>query len=179
MAFTKDNLDKFTKQQVIEVVLNLQKEHKDNKAKMDDMNNRISKMEKKIEELLLRNEELVSKDCVSGAISGVLEKKMQALETEINLQQQYSRRECLEIVGIPLSEAADGNGGDVLEGKVLEIFKAIGVEMSSNDVQACHRLKGNDRVIIKLSNRKHVHQVLTNKRKLRERKNNGYGQGFH
>ena len=49
---------------------------------------------------------------------------------------QYSRRDTLEIVGIPYSV-----DNSVLEETVRGVFKKIGVEIDERYVQACHRLK--------------------------------------
>ena len=46
---------------------------------------------------------------------------------------QYSRRECLEVVGIH----RDVSNED-LESKVLEVFNKVGCEIPSRDIEACH-----------------------------------------
>lgn len=56
-----------------------------------------------------------------------------------------------------------------LEEKSIEIFDEIGVDISSSDIQACHRLKKRDTVIIKFTNRKDVHEILVNKKKLKSK----------
>ena len=75
---------------------------------------------------------------------------------------QYSRREYLELTGIPTSLK-----DDVLEEKVCGIFHEHGVEIGQRDIQACHRIK-NNRTIIKLSNRKDCLQVLRAKKRLKD-----------
>ena len=75
---------------------------------------------------------------------------------------QYSRREYLELTGIPTSLK-----DDVLEEKVCGIFHEHGVEIGQRDIQACHRIK-NNRTIIKLSNRKDCLQVLRPKKRLKD-----------
>ena len=51
---------------------------------------------------------------------------------------QYSRCECLEVVGIPNSVKDDAR-----EDKVLNVFWEIGVEIGQCDNQACHRVNNN------------------------------------
>ena len=46
---------------------------------------------------------------------------------------QYSRRECLELVGVTRS-VSDGN----LEEKVLKIFEKVGCPIEGNNIEACH-----------------------------------------
>ena len=41
-----------------------------------------------------------------------------------------------------------------------KVFDKIGVHVEGKDIQACHRLKDNDRVIVKFSNRKDSLQIL-------------------
>ena len=62
---------------------------------------------------------------------------------------QYSKRECLEVVGIPTSTP-----NDLLEANVSKVFGKLGVHDEGKDIQACHSLKDNDRAIVKFSNRK-------------------------
>ena len=79
---------------------------------------------------------------------------------------QYSRRKCCEVVGIP--DIAQNN---MLEDKVLTIFKKIGSEVSPRDIEACHRLKkDNDRVIVKFSRRKDCEQIMSVKKDLKHLK---------
>ena len=55
---------------------------------------------------------------------------------------QYSRRDTLEIAGIP-----NAINNSVLKETVRGVFKKIGVEIDERDVQACHRLKERERTI--------------------------------
>ena len=75
---------------------------------------------------------------------------------------QYSRRECLEGVGIPTSIP-----NDLLEANVFMVFDRLGVHFEGKNIQACHCLKDNDRAIIKFSNWKESLQVLRVKKDLK------------
>ena len=55
---------------------------------------------------------------------------------------QYSRRDTIEVIGIPTS-IRDKN----LEDKVRNIFGEIGVNVNERDIQACRRLREKDRTI--------------------------------
>ena len=62
---------------------------------------------------------------------------------------QYSRRECLEVVGIsPSVNIKD------LEVKVGTVFNRIGVAVKPDDIEACHRLHNDKKTIVKFSKRK-------------------------
>ena len=77
--------------------------------------------------------------------------------------EQYSTRECLEILGIPAS-VADKD----LESKLLEILEETDVQIDPTLVEDCHRLpsKGSPKkVIVKLNRRKDIHRILSNKKK--------------
>ena len=92
-----------------------------------------------------------------------LEDKIMKLEIESNQIDQYSRRNNVEISGVP-EEVSNAD----LEGTVISIFNAIDVDINSNDIEACHRIgakKGN--VIIRLVNRKHCLSALRNRKKLK------------
>ena len=80
--------------------------------------------------------------------------------------EQYSRRECLEISGIPPSVK-----DNELETKVLTILEEIDVPVDPRLVEDCHRLpfKGNPKkVILKLNCRKDTRKVLLNKIKIKK-----------
>ena len=76
--------------------------------------------------------------------------------------EQYSRRECIKIAGVPNSIT-----NELLEEHVLLIFERLGVTMEPMDIVACHRLGETGRVIIKLLNRNDAQNVLKEKHKLR------------
>ena len=56
---------------------------------------------------------------------------------------------------------------DSLEANISKVFDKIGVHVDGKDIQVCHRLKDNDQVIIKISNRKDSLQVLPVKEDLK------------
>ena len=113
-----------------------------------------------MERILNENEKLRSQVAVSEKVSAELKIQMYKLEKEFNKNSQYSRRETIEIAGIPVS-VSDND----LETKCIEIFGAIGVDIDANDLHACHRIK-NSRTIVKFISRKMANKVLKNKYKL-------------
>ena len=58
------------------------------------------------------------------------------VERKCARNEQYSRRECIEIVGIPCSITDDD-----LENEVVTILSDIDVNVTAESFQACHRLK--------------------------------------
>jgi len=88
----------------------------------------------------------------------LLENELCSLKENLECNDQYNRRNNIEISGIP-TEVAD----DVLEEKIIEIRRKTDVEISANDIEACHRLpskKGNKKVIVKFVNRKKTEKCL-------------------
>ena len=86
------------------------------------------------------------------------------VEKSLYNSQQHSRKWNVEIDGIP---ANVGDDRVKLEVAALEIFKAIGVQCQSNDIEAIHRLplKTATKVtIVRFNNRKTVDDVFAKKR---------------
>ena len=92
-----------------------------------------------------------------------MENKIIDLEIQNNNVDQYSRRNNVEISGIPQSVS-----DNQLEEKVVDILKAIDVNITTNEIEACHRLgKKKKNVIVRVINRKHCLKPLQNKKKLK------------
>ena len=101
----------------------------------------------------------------------VLENKIIDLEIQNNDVDQYRRRNNVEISGITQS-VSDNR----LQEKVADILKAIGVNITTNEIEACHRLgKKNKNVIVRVINRKHCLKALQNKKKLKSIDKNAIG----
>ena len=96
-----------------------------------------------------------------------MENRTIAIEKRLAEQEQYSRRECIEIVGLP----QDANGGE-LEDLVVETFDTAGVQVERRDFHAIHRLKDQKTVIAKLVNRRDSVNILKKKKKLRQLSDN-------
>ena len=91
------------------------------------------------------------------------------LERRVNMNSQYSRRDTLEITGIP-ADVVD----EKLEDEVIEIYEEAKAILNrqnifkKNDIQAVHRIGKKGRVIVKVVNRKFVHTALVNGKKLKD-----------
>ena len=122
----------------------------------------IAALQKTVNELREQNTQLESSISIAKNVNDQLLLRIEHLERQSNASAQYSRRECLEISGLP-SDVKDED----LEGKVIEILSTIDVTVNPSQIEACHRLK-NDRTIIKFSSRKDCHNVLRNRKKLKD-----------
>ena len=94
----------------------------------------------------------------------VLEKKLNHQECYISSIDQYSGRNNIEIQGIPKTVK-----NKELESKVIDIFSALNISITSKDVEDCHSLgKDGKNTIVRSVNRKHCYQALNRKMDLRK-----------
>ena len=98
---------------------------------------------------------------VTKTVNDNLLNRITMLERSLHAQEQYSRRECLEIVGIPVS-IDDKN----LQATACNILNEIDVPCGSEDLEDCHRIKG-DCTITEFSSRRKSSEVLHEKKKLK------------
>ena len=119
----------------------------------------------KLESIEAKFEKLQSDISVTKTVNSRLCEEIVTLEKRCSASEQYSRRECLEIMGIPGSVKQEN-----LESEALKIFQKIDVVVDPENVEACHRLGGKDstKVIIKLSRRKDIGRIFANKKKLKD-----------
>ena len=88
-----------------------------------------------------------------------LESRISVLATDLNNQDQYNRRNNLDIQGIP-----DIIPDDQLEEKVIEIFNQINVKINTFDIEDRHRMgKSKKTTIVRFGNRKNCKAVLEKK----------------
>ena len=79
---------------------------------------------------------------------------------------QYVRGEIIEISPVPGS-ISDQN----LEEQVCKALSLTGIKVKNKDLHACHCMKRRSRVILKFKDRKLRYQVMANRKKLMEKKN--------
>ena len=93
-------------------------------------------------------------------MSGNLEKKVKSLEIQISKDEQYNRRNWIELSGIP-----DTINDDKLEERIIEACKDVNIDVNETDIEACHRLpvRRNAINIAKFVNWKHAESILSKK----------------
>ena len=97
-------------------------------------------------------------------VNDALVKQLSSVERQCRKNAQYSRRECVEVVGI--SSLVEH---DQLEPTVCRILHHIGVNISEDKIEACHRLgKNSDRIIVKFSSRKDCQHTMRVKEDLKD-----------
>ena len=87
---------------------------------------------------------------------GLLEDALINNEIKINNADQYSRRNNIVIQGITQSVKSKD-----LEDKVVNFLDKV--KVTKNDIETCHRLDDNRKMILKFVNRKPLFEVLKNK----------------
>ena len=137
--YSEESLKSYNKQQLIRLFLEVQQQS----------NETISKLTDEIKLLKENYKKLESDISVSRTVSSLLTDQMNNVERQCWANTQYSRRECLEVVGIPSSVKIKD-----LEGKVCSIFNRTGAAVNPDDIEALNRLyndKKNDCQIFVIS----------------------------
>ena len=80
------------------------------------------------------NSTLKDENKILKSALGSLETSLKSLLKANNEQEQYSRRECVEIRGVP------ERAGESTNHLVKEVGRALGVEVTDNDISVSHRL---------------------------------------
>ena len=149
---TEAVLNKLTKPELVQLLL---------KAEAA-LGSQIADLSKEIKDTLTYLKKLEADIAVIKTVNDRLVEMVVKTERQCWKNAQYSRRDTLEIVGIPNSV-----GNSVLEETVGGVFKKIGVEIDERDVQACHRLKEKERTLVKFVKRKDCLQILKVKKELK------------
>ena len=145
------------------MALNLKNLNKDQLISMvNKLKNENCTLQEENAQLKTQLEEIKSELLVAQNTSQLLCDRVIDLERRASSQEQYSRRECLEISGIP-SNVADGH----LEEKVRFILHKIDVDIPTEQIEACHRIGKNGKTIVKFSRRKDISRIFSNKKKLK------------
>ena len=89
----------------------------------------------------------------------LLQKELIEVEISRNNLEKYTRRNNIEIQGIPSQIPYEK-----LEEKVIEVFGAMNIAITKNDVEECHRLgKSSKSTIVRFVNRDHCYVTLSKK----------------
>ena len=152
VTYTAEDLNNYTKKQLIDMFL-----------EKESMSKSISDLTSESQKLTGVVTRLESEVSILRRVNDELQKQLISTERQCWANAQYSRRECIEVAGIP-SSVSDDN----LENKVLKIFDKLGVPINPNNIEACHRIKkDSDRTIVKFNKRKDCQQVMRVKKDLK------------
>ena len=114
-----------------------------------DLKNKFTKLESDLE--------------ISRNVNNKLVDQVTTLERKCWENEQYSRRECIEISGIPQSIEQIS-----LEKTVLKAFDKIDAPVDPQNIEACHRLKSDDNgrsnKVVKFSKCKDMARIMNKKK---------------
>ena len=151
-AHTEAVLNKLSKLDLVQIILNTE-------AKLGS---EIAKLTNEVKDLLDHSKKLEAGVAIVRNVNSKLVERVVAIARKCWENAQYSWRDTLEVIGIPMSVR-----DNVLEQKVCDVIQEIGVDIYDRDIQACHRLKDKDRTIVKFTNRKDCLRILRVKRQLK------------
>ena len=138
--YTEETLQPLNKTQIIKLFLKTQ----------EQTNNTINTLTEEIKEIHRSFKKLELEIVVVKKVNDALVKQLSSVERQCWKNAQYSRRECVEVVGIPSSVEHDQ-----LNPTVWRILHHTGVNIFGDKTEACHRLgRNSDRTIVKFSSRK-------------------------
>ena len=153
MILTRAQADNLSREELIEELLKFS----DITDKLNGLNNRFEDFIKKYDEL--HSELLISKNCNS-----LLLKRITNLERNALNNAKYVRRETIEINPIPQSIPNTD-----LENKVCQALSLTGTTVTPDDLQACHRMKNKEKVIVKFKDRKQRNKVIFSRKELKSK----------
>ena len=129
----------------------------------DKFNSTLANINKVIGELKYKFKKLESELAVSKSVNYNLRKKVTTSKRQCWANNQYGRRECLNISGIP--ENIENKN---LENLTLQIFKKIDINDDPENIEVCHwaKTQKSKKVIIKFSKSKDANKIHVEKRTL-------------
>ena len=150
MSLTEAALKKMSKDEIIVLTLEYQAKFNSTAASIADLKSDFKRLESELS--------------VSRAINSKLFDRVIRLEHQCWASNQYSKRGCLEITGLP-ENTENGN----LEDLTLKVLHEIDENIDSQNVEDCHWIKtqGSKKVIIKFLKHKDANNVRTKKEKLK------------
>ena len=157
MLRTRSQLENLSKDELIDEVLSLEIFKNDINVKFSELNDRFNDFETKYE--MVNCNLSITRRC-----NDLLLECITQLERNNLSNTQYNRRKTLEINPVP-PDIAD----DVLEQSLCQALSLTGTSVEPDDLQACHRMRKKDRVIIKFKCRKQKHRVLLNRKTLQNK----------
>ena len=153
MVRTRSQLENLSKDELIDEVLSLENFKNDINPKFSELNDCFNDFQAKYEMV-------ISNLSVSRRCSELLLERITQLESDNLNNDQYNRRETLEINPVPF-DIAD----DVVPGTIC-VSSAITnrISLEPDDLQVCHRMRKKDQVIIKFKCRKQKHHVFSSRK---------------
>ena len=136
MVQTRSQLENLSKDELIDEVLSLKNFKNDINAKFPGLNDRFKNFQAKYE--MVNSNLSISRRCNDLLLESITQFERNNLNNA-----QYNRRKTLEINPVPY-DIAD----DVLEQSLCQALSLTGISEEPDDLEAYHRMRNKDRVII-------------------------------
>ena len=130
----------------------------------DDITSKISDLTNRFDDFLRRFEVVSSDLAIAKNCNRLLTERVVQLERNSVTNTQCHRRESVEVNPVPPSIS-----DEELELNIFKVLSLTGHEVKPDDLQACHRLKQKESVIVKFKCRKFKRRVLVNRKNLRNK----------
>ena len=104
-------------------------------SNLHKLSDQIHKLTEEIDQILLENRKLTSELVITKNVNSRLEERIINLEKNQAKGEQYSRRNNVELSGIPNSICDED-----FENTVINISKESGIDVDTRDIEGCHQL---------------------------------------
>ena len=138
MVLTRSQYENMSKEELIQELTNI------NSSFVNDINAKLTDLSHRFNEFTSKYDKVYSELQQCKSYNSHLLTKIIQLERNAVTNSQYSRRETIELNPVP-AEIHE----DVLEESICKALSLAGVNVFPGDLQACHRMKRSDRVIVK------------------------------
>ena len=149
VVLTRNQLEKLTKEELIDELLTLNSIHED-----------LANLTSRFDEFLEKYARVESELSVSKICTKLLSKQIKTLQRNALDSSEYFRREMIEINPVP-EDIQDMQ----LEESICQDLSLTGTYVSAGDFEACHRMRRRDRVIVKFSSRRKRNDVIFKKKR--------------
>ena len=146
---TRSQLENLSKEELVEELITV-----------NEITSKISDLKSRFDDFLRRFEVVSSDLAITRNCNRLLTERVVQLERNVVTNAQYHRRELVEVNPIlpPISD-------EELEVSICKALSLTGYEVKPNNLQACHRLKKKESVIVKFKCRKFKQKVLVSGKK--------------
>ena len=156
MVRTRNQLENLSKEELIEELITV-----------DDITSNIFDLTNRFDDFLRRFEVASSDLAITKNCNRLLTASFVQVERNALTNAQYHGRESVEVNPVPPSIS-----DEELELNICKALSLTGHEVKPDDLQACHRLKKKESVIVKFKCRKLKRRVLVNRKNLRNKSEN-------
>ena len=152
MVLTRSHYESMSKEELIQELTNI------NSSFVNDINAKLTDLSDKF---TLKYDKIYSELQQCKSYNSHLLTRIIQLECNAVISSQYSIRETIEFNPVP-AEIHE----DVLEESICKALSLTGVNVVPEDLQACHRMKRSDRVIVKFKCRKQKQSLIYKRKNL-------------